>query len=92
MFFIYFVIIFLLAYSITSYALIVTKHQVLWVDSKNKSSSRQYKVLNNGSNLWHWDMLRDVLDWGTWKVYAQIDNEAFYNYEDGVKITGKSEL
>jgi hypothetical protein len=88
LFFIYFILIFLVAYSITSYALIISKHQVSW---ENESSSREFKALNNGTGLWNWKILRDVLNWGLWKIFGQIDLDASYHFDDERKVTGKNE-
>jgi hypothetical protein len=89
LFFIYFILIFLAGYSVTSYALIITKYQVYWENPKNKSLTREFKILNNGTGLWNWHILRDISNWGLWKIYGQIDLDAVYHFNDEIKVTGK---
>ena len=72
-FFIYFIIIFLAGYSVTSYALMLTRFEVFWKDSPNQTSSREFQVLHNGTNLWSSQILLDVINWGMWKIYGQAD-------------------
>ena len=57
-FFIYFILIFLAGYSVTSYALITTKYEVFWNASGSQSLSREFQVLKNGTGLWNWKILR----------------------------------
>jgi hypothetical protein len=91
LFFIYFILIFLAAYSVTSYALITTKYQVSWENSKNESSSREFKVLNNGTALWNWQILKEMINWGLWKIYGQVDLDTSYYTDNEIKVTGKNE-
>ena len=72
-FFICFILIFLIGYSITSYSLITTKQQVIWDDTSDNSPSTNYTIAQNGSDLWNWTILRNVINWGMWKVYGQVD-------------------
>jgi hypothetical protein len=88
-FFIYFVLIFLAGYSVTSYALILTEFQVFWRDSQNMSSSREFQVLRNGTGLWNWAILRDVIDWGMWKIYAQAELMTVHHLDGEVEIKRK---
>jgi hypothetical protein len=89
LFFIYFILIFLAAYSVTSYALLITKYQVSWENSKNELSSREFKALNNGTALWNWQILRDIINWGIWKIYGQVDLDTSYYIDNEIKVTGK---
>ncbi|CAF1186544.1 unnamed protein product [Rotaria sp. Silwood1] len=86
LFFLYFILIFLVAYSVTSYALIVANYQISWKDANNKPSSRQFQALNNGTGLWNWEILRDIIDWGMWKIYGQIDLDASYHFDNEEKV------
>ena len=88
LFFIYFLLIFLVAYSVTSYALIITKYQVIWEDNKSKSLSREFKIINNGTDLWNWETLRDIINWGLWKIFGQVDLEAYYHVDNERRVTG----
>ncbi|CAF1088960.1 unnamed protein product [Rotaria sordida] len=29
-------------------------------------------VANEGGILWNWQLLRDVFDWGIWKIFGQV--------------------
>ncbi|CAF0752632.1 unnamed protein product [Didymodactylos carnosus] len=82
LFFIFFILIFLFGYSITSYALITTKNQVHW----NKTVNGGFYLENEGTNLWRWSLLRNVLDWGMWKIYGEIDL-LDVNEPDGTSIS-----
>jgi hypothetical protein len=75
-FIICFILIIFLGYSASCYALITTKNQVFWLPTNDSSSSRQYNLAkgnNNSTNLWSWNILRNALDWGMWKIYGEID-------------------
>ena len=72
-FFLYFILIFLAGYSISSYALITTNDQVFWIHTDKNRPSRSYTLSNNGTGLWTWHLLRNVVDWGMWKVYGEIE-------------------
>ncbi|CAF1465132.1 unnamed protein product, partial [Didymodactylos carnosus] len=72
-FFIYFILIFLFGYSISSYALITTREQVTWIANANGAPARNYTLTNDGTGLWYWEILRNVFDWGMWKVYGQVN-------------------
>ncbi|CAF1542767.1 unnamed protein product, partial [Didymodactylos carnosus] len=76
-FFICFILIFLFAYSVTAYSLITTNEQVHWIIDKNSSSStwesRNFTLLNDGTDLWSWVIIRHVIDWGMWKIFGEVD-------------------
>lgn len=75
-FFICFIVIFLLGYAVTTYALITTKNQVIWTPTTDGSVSKEYTLAGaekDQTTLWTWNTLRNVLDWGVWKVFGQID-------------------
>ncbi|CAF1523950.1 unnamed protein product [Adineta ricciae] len=75
--FVFFILILLLAFSVTSWSLLSTNTQVNWIYGDD-GSLFNVTVLNGGSGLWTWQLLRDVLNWGIWKVFGQID-EPFNN-------------
>jgi hypothetical protein len=87
-FFIYFIIIFLAGYAVTSYALILTRFEVFWRDSQNQTSSREFQVLYNGTGLWNSRILLDVINWGMWKIYAQADLETDEHLDGERRIEG----
>jgi hypothetical protein len=72
-FFIFFILVFLLGYSISSYALITTKNQIIWISTNESLVSNTYNLTQNGSGLWTWSLVRDILDWGIWKVFGQVE-------------------
>ena len=76
---------------ITTYALLITRNQVFWVPTNDGSSSRNYNLArgtNNETSLWTWNILRNVLDWGVWGIYGQVDL-IDHDQADGSTITGK---
>ncbi|CAF1605001.1 unnamed protein product, partial [Didymodactylos carnosus] len=66
----------ILFYSISSYAMITTEQQVIWLDNNNGSPN--YSLLKDGSGLWDWSLLRNVIDWGMWKIFGQVN---FFDYQ-----------
>ncbi|CAF4094653.1 unnamed protein product, partial [Adineta steineri] len=72
-FFVCFISIFLIGYSVTSYSLITTEQQVNWYQTSGSSASTTYTLANDGSGLWNWTIIRNVIDWGMWKVYGQVE-------------------
>ncbi|CAF1144352.1 unnamed protein product [Rotaria sordida] len=72
-FFVCFILIFLLAFSITSWSLITTDNQVSWYYSSNGSLSN-VTVANGGSDLWTWHILRHVANYGVWKIFGQVES------------------
>ncbi|CAF1379477.1 unnamed protein product [Rotaria sp. Silwood1] len=67
LFFVCFILIFFLGYSISSWSLITTDNQVSW--NYNSDGS----VTSDGSGLWTWQLLRDVTNFGVWKIFGQVD-------------------
>ncbi|CAF4110060.1 unnamed protein product, partial [Rotaria sordida] len=71
-FFICFILIFLFAFSIASWALITTNSQVYWHYSSDGSLSN-VTVSKNGSGLWTWRIIRNVTNYGVWKIFGQVE-------------------
>ncbi len=67
--FVCFILILLFGFSIASWSLLATTQQVIWSNTTNDSF---YNVSEGGSGLWNWHLLRDVLNWGIWKVFGQV--------------------
>ncbi|CAF4998225.1 unnamed protein product, partial [Rotaria socialis] len=72
LFFLCFIIIFLFAFSVTSWSLINSVSEVHWEYSPSG------KLLNatvtiTGNHTWSWKLLKDITDYGVRKVFAQID-------------------
>ncbi|CAF3898459.1 unnamed protein product [Rotaria sp. Silwood1] len=65
--------IFLVGYAVSSYSLITTEQQVIWNQNFDNTSSPTYTLAQGGSGLWQWTILRNLIDWGMWKIYGQVD-------------------
>ncbi len=72
LFFVCFILIFLLGFSVASWSLITTTSQVNWNYNADGSLSSA-TVLDSGSGLWSWDLLRNVTNYGIWKIFGQVD-------------------
>ncbi|CAF3642332.1 unnamed protein product, partial [Rotaria sp. Silwood1] len=70
LFFVCFILIFFLGYSISSWSLITTDNQVSW-NYNNDGSLFNGSVSSGGSGLWTWQILRDVTNFGVWKIFGQ---------------------
>ncbi|CAF3943375.1 unnamed protein product [Rotaria sordida] len=73
LFFICFILIFLLAFSVASWSLITTDKQVYWYYNSNGSLSN-VTVSGAGSGLWKWEILRHVANYGVWKIFGQVES------------------
>jgi len=72
LFFVCFIIIFLLGFSVASWSLITTTNQVNWTYSAD-GSSYNVSVEGGGTGIWTWELLRDVTNYGVWKIFGQVD-------------------
>lgn len=73
LFFVCFILIFLLGFSIASWSLITTNDQVAW-NYNPDGSLYNVTVTGDGSGLWSWELLRDVTNYGIWKIFGQVDS------------------
>ena len=89
-FFVCFILIFLAGYSISSYALITTAAQVTWISNEDNSPSHTYNLTNDGTGLWDWNLFRNVIDWGMWKVYGQVELINHNQVGNTSVVTGKT--
>jgi hypothetical protein len=64
--------IFLYGFSIASWSLINTTDQVTW-NYNSDGSLFNVSTGDGGSGLWTWQLLRDVTNYGVWKVFGQVD-------------------
>jgi hypothetical protein len=71
LFFVYFILIFLFGFSITSWSLISTPHQVKW--NYNKDGDLINIIIVDTETHINWKLLRDITNYGVWKVFAQVD-------------------
>ena len=84
--FICFILIILFGFSVASWSLLTTKEQVIWPNATNRSSSNATVVVEGADGSWSWQLLRDVLNWGLWKVFGQVAEP----YNDAVSGTDKN--
>ncbi len=71
LFFVCFIFIFLMGFSITSWSLITTNNQVNFTTAGDGSTT--VTVAGGGSGLWNWQIIRDVINYGVWKIFGQVD-------------------
>ncbi len=64
MLFLFFILIFLSAYTITTYSLISTYSFVNW------SNSTYFTTMQGGGNLTNIEIVRNIIEWGTWKIFG----------------------
>ncbi|CAM4953218.1 unnamed protein product [Rotaria socialis] len=69
--FVCFILVFLLAFSITSWSLLSTKNQITWLYSIN-GSLINFTIADENKVLSNWQLIRDVFNWGIWKVFGQV--------------------
>jgi len=72
MFFVCFLLIFLLGFSVASWSLINTTNQVSW-NYNADGSLFNVTIENEGTGLWNWEIIRDVVNYGVWKIFGQVD-------------------
>ncbi len=74
--FLFFIVIFLFAYTITTYSLISTSAYVEWLDTTN------YTTIQDGGNLTNIEILRNIIEWGTFKIFGStslITSDSVYS-------------
>ncbi|CAF3340472.1 unnamed protein product [Rotaria sp. Silwood1] len=67
--FLLFIFIFHLAYTITTYSLISTSSMVIW------ANSTYFTTLQGGGNMTNLENLRNIIEWGTWKIFGSTSLE-----------------
>jgi hypothetical protein len=72
LFFVCFILIFLFGFSITSWSLVTTTSQVKWFYN-NEGKLLNVTVSDDDTHSWNWKLLRDVTNYGVWKVFGQVD-------------------
>jgi hypothetical protein len=72
LFFVCFILIFLFGFSITSWALITTSSQVKWIYNGNGELTN-ISIAENSTNTISWKLLRDITNYGVWKVFGQVE-------------------
>ncbi|UJR12701.1 hypothetical protein I4U23_016875 [Adineta vaga] len=72
LFFICFIMIFLYGFSVASWSLINTTNQVSW-NYNSDGSLYNVSTANGGNDLWTWETIRDVTNYGVWKIFGQVD-------------------
>lgn len=64
MLFLFFILIFLSAYSITTYSLISTSSFVMW------SNSTHFTTVQHAGNLTNIETFRNIIEWGIWRIFG----------------------
>jgi hypothetical protein len=64
--FLFFILIFLFAYTITTYSLILTSSSVIW------SNSTYFTTIQNRENLTNIELARHMIEWGTWRIFGSV--------------------
>ncbi len=72
LFFVCFILIFLFGFSITSWSLITTSSQVKWHYNDN-GQLFNITIADNHTNTVSWKLLRDITNYGVWKVFGQVE-------------------
>ncbi len=72
LFFVCFILIFLFGFSITSWSLIIASSQVTWVYN-DKGKLLNITIIGNDTSRISWKLLRDITNYGVWKVFGQVD-------------------
>ncbi|CAF3856239.1 unnamed protein product [Adineta steineri] len=67
-----FILVILFGFSVASWSLLTTKHQVIWPNTTNESFSSTTVKVENDDERWSWQLFRDVFNWGLWKVFGQV--------------------
>ncbi|CAF3631948.1 unnamed protein product [Adineta steineri] len=81
--FLFFILIFLSAYAITTYSLITTSSFVIW------TNSTYFTTVQNGGNLTNIEILRNIIEWGTWKIFGSTSLTTSDSVE--IKYTAKND-
>jgi len=68
-FFICFIIIFLFGFSISCYSLIGTSNKIKWIYSDNGKLNH----IQINHTKFHFQIIQDVINYGIWKIFAQVD-------------------
>ncbi|CAF1395891.1 unnamed protein product, partial [Didymodactylos carnosus] len=75
------------AYERLGTKLLMIYNTVTWYPSANGGPSRYYTLANDGTGLWNWNLLRNVFDWGIWKIFGQVNLIALQE-ADNSTLTG----
>ncbi|CAF1026030.1 unnamed protein product [Adineta steineri] len=70
--FLCFILIILFGFSIASWSLLTTSQQVVWSNTTNDTDIKVTVLSEDTGKLWRWQVLRDVFNWGIWKVFGQV--------------------
>ncbi|CAM4824451.1 unnamed protein product [Rotaria magnacalcarata] len=84
-----FILIFLLAFSISSWSLLPTNNQITWLYATS-GSLINVTVASEDAVLWNWQLLRDIFNWGIWKVFGQVA-EPFTNNATDMEVVSEND-
>ena len=71
-FFVCFILIFLCAFSITSWSLITSASHIQWTYGDDGQLHNVTLAIDH-QHSWSWKLLRDIANYGVWKVFGQVD-------------------
>lgn len=71
-FFVCFILIFLCAFSITSWSLINSASHIQWTYGDD-GQLHNVTLAIDYQHAWSWKLLRDIANYGVWKVFGQVD-------------------
>ncbi len=80
LFFICFILIFLCGFSIASWSLISTTSQIKWYYNTH-GQLMNITVHHLANNSWSWPLTKNVINYGVWKVFGQIDSIGNQRFE-----------
>jgi len=66
-----FILILLFGFSIASWSLLPSMKQATFFNATGGSLSN-VTVAGESDRPWSWQLLRDILNWGIWKVFGQV--------------------
>ena len=82
------ILVILIGFSVASWSLLTTKQQVVWPNTTHESSHQTTEHVKVHDESFEWQLLRDVFNWGVWKVFGQVAEP----YNDAVSGTFKTSI
>jgi hypothetical protein len=90
LFFICFIFIFLCGFSIASWSLISTTSQIKWFYNDH-GHLINVTTHHSRNNSWSWKLVKNVINYGVWKIFGQIDHIGRFTMEPFVLYIKKIE-
>jgi hypothetical protein len=76
-FFICFLFIFLCGFSIASWSLLSTTSQIQWFYNDH-GNLINVTAKHTGTKSWSWKLLKNVTNYGVWKIFGQVDHIGWF--------------